>query len=54
MMGAYVDQSKKMFEQMQGQLESQTRNMFSGFQFPGYQPSEDDAQGAGRKDPNQK
>ncbi|MDX9716079.1 MAG: polyhydroxyalkanoate synthesis repressor PhaR [Thauera sp.] len=54
MMGAYVDQSKKMFEQMQGQLESQTRNMFSGFQFPGYQPSEEDAQGAGRKDPNQK
>ena len=54
MMGAYVDQSKKMFEQMQSQLESQTRNMFSGFQFPGYQPSEDDAQGAGRKDPNQK
>ena len=34
MMGAYVDQSKKMFEQMQTQLESQTRNMFSGFQFP--------------------
>lgn len=36
MMGAYVDQSKKMFEQMQSQLESQTRNMFSGFKFPGY------------------
>ena len=31
MMGAYVDQSKKMFEQMQTQLESQTRNMFTGF-----------------------
>ena len=36
MMGAYVDQSKKMFEQMQSQLESQTRNMFTGFQFPNY------------------
>ncbi len=36
MMGAYVEQSKKMFEQMQGQLESQTRNMFTGFQFPNY------------------
>lgn len=36
MMGAYVDQSKKMFEQMQDQLESQTRNMFTGFQFPSY------------------
>ncbi|MCL1859912.1 MAG: polyhydroxyalkanoate synthesis repressor PhaR [Proteobacteria bacterium] len=34
MMGAYVEQSKKMFQQMQEQLESQTRNMFTGFQFP--------------------
>lgn len=36
MMGAYVEQSKKMFQQMQEQLESQTRNMFTGFQFPSY------------------
>ncbi len=42
MMGAYVDQSKKMFEQMQTQLESQTRNMFTGFQFPGYARPEDE------------
>ena len=41
MMGAYVDQSKKMFEQMQNQLESQTRNMFTGFQFPNYVKPED-------------
>lgn len=43
MMGAYVEQSKKMFQQMQEQLESQTRNMFSGFQFPAYggQPDAD-------------
>lgn len=34
MMSAYVDQSKKMFMQMQEQMESQTRNLFSGFQFP--------------------
>ena len=34
MMGAYVEQSKKMFQQMQDQVESQTRNMFTGFQFP--------------------
>ena len=40
-MGAYVDQSKKMFEQMQSQLESQTRNMFTGFQFPNYTKPED-------------
>jgi polyhydroxyalkanoate synthesis repressor PhaR len=34
MMGAYVEQSRKMVQQMQEQLESQTRNMFTGFQFP--------------------
>lgn len=42
MMGTYVDQSKKMFEQMQGQLESQTRNMFTGFKFPGFPAADDD------------
>ncbi len=36
MMGTYIEQSKKMFLQMQEQIESQTRNMFSGFQFPSY------------------
>ena len=35
-MGAYLDQSKKMFEQMQQQIESQTRNMFTGFPFPNF------------------
>ncbi|MDR1661187.1 MAG: polyhydroxyalkanoate synthesis repressor PhaR [Azoarcus sp.] len=34
MMGAYVEQSTKMFQQMQEQVENQTRNMFTGFQFP--------------------
>ncbi|MDR0701464.1 MAG: polyhydroxyalkanoate synthesis repressor PhaR [Azoarcus sp.] len=34
MMGTYVEQSKKMFQQMQEQVENQTRNMFTGFQFP--------------------
>ncbi len=38
-MGAYVEQSKKMFDQMQEQIESQTRNMFTGFPFPKYPPS---------------
>ena len=33
MMAAYMDQSKKMFQQMQDQLQSQTRNMFTGFQY---------------------
>ena len=36
MMGAYIEQSKKMFSQMQEQVESQTRNLFSGFQFPNF------------------
>src|SRR5574337_2044741 len=36
MMGTYIEQSKKMFLQMQEQIESQTRNMFSGFQLPNY------------------
>ena len=33
MMTAYMDQSKKMFQQMQDQLQSQTRNMFTGFKY---------------------
>ncbi|HJW23808.1 MAG TPA: polyhydroxyalkanoate synthesis repressor PhaR [Rhodocyclaceae bacterium] len=34
MMTAYMDQSKKMFQQMQEQIQNQTRNMFTpGFQF---------------------
>jgi polyhydroxyalkanoate synthesis repressor PhaR len=35
MMNAYMDQSKKMFQQMQDQLQNQTRNMFTGFQYNG-------------------
>lgn len=38
MMTAYMDQSKKMVQQMQEQLQSQTRNMFTGFQFPTTSP----------------
>lgn len=52
MMGAYVDQSKKMFEQMQEQLESQTRNMFTGFKFPSYGVPADDAPAAARPAPD--
>jgi polyhydroxyalkanoate synthesis repressor PhaR len=46
-MGTYVDQSKKMFSQMQEQIENQTRNMFTGFQFPNYSPAAREAQGGG-------
>ncbi|MDX9707643.1 MAG: polyhydroxyalkanoate synthesis repressor PhaR [Azospira sp.] len=35
MMSAYMDQSKKMVQQMQEQLQSQTRNMFVTFPYPG-------------------
>jgi polyhydroxyalkanoate synthesis repressor PhaR len=36
MMGAYMEQSKKMFMQMQEQIQNQTRTLFSGFQLPGF------------------
>lgn len=35
MMGTYMEQSKRMFLQMQEQLDAQTRSIFTGFQFPG-------------------
>ena len=38
MMSAYMDQSSKMVQQMQAQMESQARNMFNGFQFPDKKP----------------
>lgn len=40
MMGAYMEQSKKMLTQMQEQVESQTRNLFTGFKFPNCVPGE--------------
>jgi polyhydroxyalkanoate synthesis repressor PhaR len=36
LMQAYMEQSQKMFAQFQDQMQSQARNMFSGFQFPGF------------------
>ncbi|MFZ4537976.1 polyhydroxyalkanoate synthesis repressor PhaR [Propionivibrio sp.] len=36
MMSTYMDQSKKMVHQMKDQLKSQTLNMFSGIQVPGF------------------
>ena len=40
MMATYMDQSKKMVDQMQDQLKNQTLNMFSGFQMPGFTPED--------------
>jgi polyhydroxyalkanoate synthesis repressor PhaR len=36
MMSAYMDQSKNVFMQMQERLQNQTKNMFTGFPFPGF------------------
>ena len=38
MMSAYVEQSRKMFQQMQDSMQDQTRKMFTGIQFPGFPP----------------
>jgi polyhydroxyalkanoate synthesis repressor PhaR len=49
---AYMEQSRNMFTQMQEQLQSQTRNMFSGFTFPGFTPP--GAPPSGDKKPEEK
>ena len=36
LMQAYMEQSQKMFAQFQDQMQSQARNMFAGFSFPGF------------------
>jgi polyhydroxyalkanoate synthesis repressor PhaR len=36
LMQAYVEQSQKMFAQFQDQMQNQARNMFTGFNFPGF------------------
>jgi polyhydroxyalkanoate synthesis repressor PhaR len=38
LMSAYMDQSKTMFQQMQEQLQNQTRTMFTAFPFNPFQP----------------
>lgn len=40
MMGAYVDQSQKMFQQMQESMQDQTRKLFAGFPFPNFTPQD--------------
>ncbi len=53
-MGTYVEQSKKMFTQMQEQIENQTRNIFSGFPFPNYTPAAKDSAAAAETPPAEK
>src|SRR6185369_70244 len=38
LVSTYMDQSRNMFQQMQEQLQNQTKNMFTGFNFPGFTP----------------
>jgi polyhydroxyalkanoate synthesis repressor PhaR len=45
MMGTYVEQSRRVFQQMQEQMENQTRTMFTGFQFPAYPPKNNEGEG---------
>jgi polyhydroxyalkanoate synthesis repressor PhaR len=37
LMQAYMEQSQKVFAQFQDQMQNQARNLFSGFNFPGFQ-----------------
>ena len=44
LMQTYMEQSQKMFAQLQEQMTSQSRNMFTGFTFPGFPaPNKPDA-----------
>ncbi len=49
LMQAYVEQSQKMFAQFQDQMQSQARNMFTGFNFPGFPAGSQD-----KKDPEKR
>ena len=54
MMSAYMEQSKTMFQQMQEQLQSQTRNMLSGFPFGGAQRAGEEPEKPGDEKPGSK
>lgn len=49
MMSTYVDQTQKMFNQMQEQIEDQTHTLFAGFPFPKLPGQEGDDKGHPRK-----
>jgi polyhydroxyalkanoate synthesis repressor PhaR len=54
LMSTYMDQSKAMFQQMQEQLQTQTRGIFTGFPFNPFQPLGAAAPEAGEKAPEGK
>jgi len=45
MMGTYVEQSQKMFQQMQDNLQEQTKKLFTGGPFPTFTPPGKDKSG---------
>ncbi|MSQ50537.1 MAG: polyhydroxyalkanoate synthesis repressor PhaR [Betaproteobacteria bacterium] len=47
LVSSYMDQSRSMFLQMQEKVHNQTRNMFSGFNFPGFQAASPESAAAG-------
>jgi polyhydroxyalkanoate synthesis repressor PhaR len=49
LMQTYMEQSQKMFAQLQEQMTSQSRNMFTGFTFPGFPPGAKSDQGSSDK-----
>ena len=49
LMQTYMEQSQKMFAQLQEQMTSQSRNMFSGFTFPGFPAGAKSDQGSSDK-----
>ena len=49
LMQTYMEQSQKMFAQLQEQMTSQSRNMFTGFTFPGFPPGAKPDQGSSDK-----
>lgn len=49
LMGNYLDQSAKIFLEMQQQLQKQTRNLFTGFPFPNFSSPEGNAAAPGRR-----
>ena len=51
LMQTYMEQSQKMFAQLQEQMTSQSRNMFTGFTFPGFPPGAKPDQGSSDKKP---
>ena len=49
LMQTYMEQSQKMFAQLQEQMTSQSRNMFTGFTFPGFPPGTTPDEGSSDK-----